>query len=145
MVTVANNDVNTMGAVASVISTANRAFAPEGSDVAKGRPALSSRKNENESGVEPGRKFELSVRSNVKPLPNVMPCKNSLKNTDVVSTRGGLVSEPVTSPDVDDKPKTPVVANPTIEAVLLCRGEPPRKSNAREPDVPAIGVVLIET
>ena len=63
-----------MGVVALVISIANRALAPVGSDVVKGVNVLSSRKNENESGVEPMVKFELSVRLKVvKPLPNVTP------------------------------------------------------------------------
>jgi hypothetical protein len=146
-VTVANADVKTVGVVAPVISITNKALAPVGSDVVKGVNVLSSRKNENESGIEPARKFELSVRSNVvRPLPNVMPCKNSLKKSPgVVSTRGGLVSEPVTSPDMDDDPNTPVVANPTIVAVLLCSASPLRKSKARNPDVPASGVVLTDT
>ena len=145
-VTVANAEVKTMGVVALVMSITNSAFAPEGSDVVKGVKVLLRRKNENESGVEPIMKFELSVRSNVvNPLPNVEPCRNSLKNTEVVSIKGGLVSEPVTLPALDDEPNTPVVANPTIVAVLPCSGEPPRRSKARKPDVPAIGVVLIDT
>ena len=145
-VTEANADVKTAGAVAFVISIAKSAFAPVGSDVVNGVKVLSSRKNENESGTEPPMKFELNVRSKVvTPLPNVMPCKNSLKNVDVVSIRGGLVSEPVTFPDVDDEPNTPVVANATIVAVLPCSGEPPRRSKAKNPAVPASGVVSIDT
>jgi len=68
-----------------------------------------------------------------------------LKNSDVVSTKGGLVNEPLTSPEVDEAPNTPVVVNALIVAVLPCSGEPPRRSKAKNPDMPASGVVLIDT